>query len=52
MVVTGQKPEYQGGPLMDVSEESIPKRYNESTELTLDVKESITKDWPLEKPLR
>jgi hypothetical protein len=52
MVVTGQKPEYVGGPMMDVSEESIPKRYNESTELTLDVQGSMTKDWPLEKPLR
>lgn len=52
MVVTGQKPEFVGGPLQDVSEESIPKRYNESTELTLDVQETMSKDWPLEKPLR
>lgn len=52
MVVTGQKPEFVGGPLMDVSEESIPKRYNETTELTLPVKETTTKDWLLEKPLR
>lgn len=51
-VVTGQKPEYQGGPLMDVTGESIPDRYNATTELTLDVTGSTTKDWPLESPLR
>ena len=29
-----------------------PQALNESTELTLDVKDSTSKDWPLEKPLR
>ena len=50
-VVTGKRKEYNGpdAPMVDVSEESLPERYNAKTELTVDLKSGDnTKDWSVE----
>jgi hypothetical protein len=46
--VVGKKALYgKDGPHMDVLEEVLPERYNNKTELTLDVTKDVTKDWDL-----
>lgn len=50
-VVTEQRKAYNGpdAPLVDVTAESVPERYNAQTELNLDVAAgSNTKDWELD----
>jgi hypothetical protein len=50
-VVTGQRKEYNGpdAPLVDITEESVPARYNSETELVFEVKRgSNQKDWSVE----
>ncbi|HEY2412949.1 MAG TPA: hypothetical protein VGI40_11935 [Pirellulaceae bacterium] len=50
-VVTGQRKEYNGpdAPLVDITEESVPAKYNSETELTFELKRGAnTKDWVLE----
>jgi len=49
--ITGQKPIYPGqanSPMMDITVEGLPVKYNDKTELTFEVKPgSNTQDWPL-----
>ncbi len=50
-VVTGQRPEYNGpgAPMIDITEESVPAKYNSETELTLEMKPGVNqKDWAVE----
>ena len=47
-VVVGKRPEYNGpgAPMLDITEESIPAKYNSETELTFDLKPGVNqKDW-------
>jgi hypothetical protein len=53
--VVGQRKAYDGpdAPLLDISEERLPPRYNSGTELTFEVKAgSNTKDWVLQSKAR
>lgn len=46
--VVGKKALYgKDGPYMDVLEEVLPDKFNNKTELTVDVKGDTTKDWDL-----
>jgi hypothetical protein len=50
--VVGKKKVYPtpDSPEMPITAEALPERYNEKTQLTLDVKAGTnTKDWDLEK---
>ena len=50
-VVTGRRKEYEGpnAPLVDITEESIPARYNSDSELKFDVQRGANaKDWAIE----
>ena len=52
--VIGKRKEYNGvnAPLVEITAESLPPRYNSQTELTLDVRSgSNTKDWSLKSKL-
>ena len=55
-VVVGQRKEYNGpnAPLVDITEERLPERYNAKTELKLEVKAGDNvKNWSVEgKPLQ
>lgn len=54
-VVTGKRPEYNGPaePMIDITEESIPAKYNSETELTFDLKAGVNqKDWQVESVKR
>ena len=54
-VVTGQRPQYNGpnAPMMDITEERLPERYNAKTELSVDLKGGDnTKDWSVESKPR
>lgn len=51
-IVTGRRKEYDGpdAPLVDVTEESIPPKYNSDTELSFDLPAGASiKDWSLER---
>lgn len=46
--VAGKKALYgKDGPYREIYEEVLPARFNEKTELTLDVTGDVTKDWDL-----
>jgi hypothetical protein len=46
--VVGKKAIYgKDGPHMDILEEVLPEKFNNKTELTLDVTGDVTKDWDL-----
>lgn len=50
-VVVGKRKEYDGpdAPLVEITDESLPPRYNSQTELTFDVpRGASTKDWELQ----
>ena len=50
-VVIGQRKEYNGptAPLVDITEESVPPKYNSETELVFDLKRGAnSKDWTIE----
>ena len=54
-VVIGQRPEYNGpgAPLVEITEESVPAKYNSETELTFDLKPGVNqKDWAVESNKR
>jgi hypothetical protein len=49
--VTGRRKEYEGpdAPLVDITEEIVPPKYNSDTELTFEVKPGANqKDWAVE----
>jgi hypothetical protein len=51
-VVVGKRKEYEGAdaPLVEITDESLPPRYNSQTELSFDVQRGKnTKDWSLSK---
>lgn len=51
-VVVGKRPEHIGkdAPLVEITEESLPERYNSQTDLTFEVKAGAnTKDWAVER---
>jgi hypothetical protein len=50
-VVTGRRPEYNGpdAPMVEITEESIPAKYNTDSTLTFDLKPGANqKDWTVE----
>ena len=50
-VVTGQRKEYNSpdAPLIDITEESIPAKYNSDSQLRVDIQRGAnTKDWVIE----
>jgi len=50
-VVVGRRKEYEGpdAPLVEITEERLPPKYNSQTELTFEVQPGAnTKDWKLE----
>jgi len=52
-IVTGTRPEYvgPGAPLVEITEERLPAKYNSASDLTFDVKAGKNeKDWALEAP--
>lgn len=51
-VVTGKRKEYEGpdAPLVEITEESLPPKYNSESELTFEVKRGAnTQDWKVER---
>jgi hypothetical protein len=53
--VTGQRKEYNAAdaPLVDITEESLPPKYNSESELTFDLNRgSQTKDWSVQSMRR
>lgn len=51
-VIVGKRKEYEGpdAPLVEITDESLPPRYNSQTELSLEVKRgSNVRDWNLSK---
>lgn len=54
-VVVGKRPEYNGpgAPMIEITEESVPAKYNSETELTFDLKPGANqKDWAVESVKR
>jgi hypothetical protein len=54
-IVTGQRKEYNAAdaPLVDITEESLPPKYNSESELTFDLNRgSQTKDWSVQSMRR
>lgn len=50
-VVVGKRPEFNGpgAPMVEITDESIPAKYNSETELTFDLKPGANqKDWAVE----
>lgn len=50
-IVTGKRKEYEGpdAPLVEITEESLPPRYNSQTELNFEVQRGANaKDWDLQ----
>lgn len=50
-VVIGKRPEYNGpgAPMIEITEESVPAKYNSETELTFELKAGVNqKDWAVE----
>jgi hypothetical protein len=54
-VVTGKRPEYNGpgAPLIEITEESVPAKYNSETKLTFDLKPGANQmDWAVDSSKR
>jgi hypothetical protein len=54
-VVVGKRPEYNGpgAPMIDITEESVPAKYNSESELKFDLKPGVNqKDWAVESVKR